>query len=791
MSSPTPESPPNIVGGAVFLSYASQDADAVRRVGEALRAAGIEVWFDQDELVGGDAWDAKIRKQIKDCALFVPIISATTQARLEGYFRLEWKLAAQRTHTMAETKPFLLPVVIDATRDAEAHVPEEFRAVQWTRLPGGEAGAAFVTRVRSLLGLDLPVARTFQSVGSDNTGEKARATPKVGRRVPAAAWVVAVLVLAGVGAFVWRQSKPEPAAATNAGAGTRPPTVEKHSAPAIADKSIAVLPFENLSDDRDANTAFTEGVHADILTQLVQLRELRVISRASVLAYRDKRGNLRDLARQLGVAYILDGSVRRAAGKVRVTGQLIRAATDEHIWAQDYDRDLTATNVFEIQSDLARKIAASLRAALSPQEQKLLATRPTENTEAYELYLKTRGDDLSNDLSFFFRPILERHEALLRAAVALDPKFAAAWAELSVRHAYLYYLNYDHTDARRALAKSAIDSALALAPDAPQVIRALATYHVSAWRDYASATTQLEKITRIQPNDPETASALGNVQMLQGKWADALASLRKATQLDPANLVYSTALVRFLYGGRRWDETEAEGRRILALHPRECELGYWTAVIPFLRTGSTATTEAFFAALTPEQSALPVMIGVRKFWLLIRGDYDSAIRLAQIHPIDPASVQDQWAILIGTAFAHAAKGDLAAAQKIVSEIAPTYRRRVVEEPGNTDVIWTLGLIEGLLGNKTEALRLARQAVDLVPATLDAVSYPASLNRLVIIYAWAGEKDRAIEEVTKLLRLPFATASVEMMKRDPFWFPLRGDPRFEALLNDPKNNAPLF
>src|SRR5476649_2037315 len=154
---------------AVFLSYASQDAEAAKRICEALRAAGVEVWFDQDALVGGDAWDQKIRGQIKACALFVPIISAESQARREGYFRLEWKLAAQRTHTIADGTPFLLPVVIDATRDADALVPEEFRSVQWTRLGGGEISPAFITRVKNLLG-GPRVPATVASVAPTTSG---------------------------------------------------------------------------------------------------------------------------------------------------------------------------------------------------------------------------------------------------------------------------------------------------------------------------------------------------------------------------------------------------------------------------------------------------------------------------------------------------------------------------------------------------------------------------------------------------------------------------------------------
>ena len=181
------------LGKAVFLSYASQDAEAAKCICEALRAAGVEVWFDQSELRGGDQWDANIRKQIRDCALFVPVISANTQARLEGYFRLEWKLAEDRSHLMAKGKPFIVPVTVDGMIERDAHVPDAFLAVQWTRLAGGEAAAVFGERVKSLLGME--VARAFQPVSSEDTGWKARATPEVGRRVSAAAWGVAAMIL--------------------------------------------------------------------------------------------------------------------------------------------------------------------------------------------------------------------------------------------------------------------------------------------------------------------------------------------------------------------------------------------------------------------------------------------------------------------------------------------------------------------------------------------------------------------------------------------------------------------
>jgi TolB-like protein/Tfp pilus assembly protein PilF len=777
---PTPAAP----SGAVFLSYASQDADPAQRLCDSLRAAGIEVWFDRRALAGGDAWDGKIRGQISTCALFIPIISANTQARLEGYFRLEWKLAAQRTHAMAEAKPFLLPVVIDATRDADAHVPAEFKAVQWTRLPAGETTEAFCARVKKLLGAE--VAQASPPADPPHAGETPALRPNPDRSIITFVWPAAALVAIGATIFLWQRlaqvtPSPKPVAA-----GSSEPNSTVPRPAILNDKSIAVLPFDNLSTDPE-NAFVAIGIHAEVLANLQNIRELRVISLQSVAAYRGTTKKTPEIARELGVSYLLTGSVQRAADTVRVAAQLVDARTDTNIWSpQPYTKKLT--NVFAIQSEIAGAIAEALRTTLSPQEKSLVARHPTNNAEAYELYLKTRD---ANADAFFRRQTLERNEGLLRAAVALDPKFAAAWADLAVCHSLLYYHNFDHTESRRAQAQSAIDAAVALAPDSPHVVRALGSYYLHAQRDYAKATAQFEVVARAQPNDPTTAAALGHAQQQQGRWADSHASLRKATQLDPANLGFSTSLIRLLYAGRRWDDCEAEGRRMLARQPQAFELGYWTSFISFTRSGSTGPTDAFFAALTPEQAALPGNLTAKKFWLLLRGDYDGAIRLTQAHPFDPAQTQEEWSIITGTAFAHAAQGDLPGAQKLVADLAPIYRRRLAEEPGNTDVLWILGLIEAVLGRKDEALRLARSAVEAVPADIDAVSYAASLNRLVVIYAWAGEKDRAIAEAARMLRMPFTGVSVQMMKRDPFWFPLRGDPRFEAVLNDPKNNAPLF
>lgn len=295
---------------AAFLSYASEDSDVAARIAAALKDAGVEVWFDQSELRGGDAWDRRIRREIRDCTLFIPIISRTTRNRPEGYFRLEWHLADQRTHLMAKGRVFVLPVGIDATTAAEADVPDSFSTVQWTRLTGGEVSSAFTHRVQQLL------------VGSAS----------------------------GPGA---RDCETHPGVAGIETAGSLPASPLR-----VPEKSIAVLPFTNLSDGSEGQY-FSDGLAEEILNALSQVEQLNVASRTSSFALRGTAADVGEIARQLHVAHVLEGSVRRAGKRLRVTVQLVDARNGFQLWSERYDRELE--DVFEIQDEIARSIAPTTR----------------------------------------------------------------------------------------------------------------------------------------------------------------------------------------------------------------------------------------------------------------------------------------------------------------------------------------------------------------------------------------------------------------------------------------------
>jgi len=353
--SPKPASTPT---GAVFLSYASQDAEAAKRICESLRSAGVEVWFDQSELRGGDAWDAAIRARIKACALFMPVISVNTQARAEGYFRLEWKLAVDRSHLMAADKAFLVPVVVDGVPPAESRVPDKFGEVQWTTAPGGELSPDFVRRILHLL---------------DSAG-------------------------------------PLPAVAAPATS----PTAQRGK------PSLAVLPFVNMSGDPEQEY-FADGIAEDIITALSRIDQLFVIARNSSFTYKGRAVDVRQVAKELHVRYVLEGSVRKAGNRVRITGQLIDAVTRTHLWADRFDGELK--DIFELQDRITENVVGAIEPTVKKAEIERARRKPADDLDAYDLYLRALP------LVQAFRP--DENAAalgLLHRAIDLDPNYAPALA---------------------------------------------------------------------------------------------------------------------------------------------------------------------------------------------------------------------------------------------------------------------------------------------------------------------------------------------------------------------------
>jgi TolB-like protein/cytochrome c-type biogenesis protein CcmH/NrfG len=522
---------------AVFLSYASEDASAAARICATLRAAGIEVWFDQSELRGGDAWDAAIRKQIKSCALFIPIISKNSDVRVEGYFRLEWKLAVDRSHLMVAEKPFLLPVVVDGTHGANARVPDKFREIQWTPLPSGETGPAFVERVMRLLS---PAAEPAPDRPPIGAAPAARA-PSAGASRQAignqwSSWrskralllILASIVLAGgffaAGRFVLSQRSAAP----------RPvPAPEVQSAPpgqnSIPEKSIAVLPFVDMSEKKDQEY-FSDGLTEELLDLLAQVPDLRVSARTSSFYFKGRSVDIATIAQKLRVAQVLEGSVRKSGNTIRVTAQLIRAENGYHLWSKTYDRDVK--DLFKVQDEIAAAVVAALKSKLLPAQQASNSHRDVD-PEAHNQYLL--GQQF---LMRFNGQDARRAAQAFRKATALDPGYAAAWAGLGDA---MFWVGDDEEstaaiEADRHEALAAADRAVALQPTMAYgyLIRGL-TRSVTQW-DFAGGGVDFRRAVELEPDNSDVLmNYAGAVLVPTGRIDEAVAALHKATEADPLN----------------------------------------------------------------------------------------------------------------------------------------------------------------------------------------------------------------------------------------------------------------
>jgi TolB-like protein/Tfp pilus assembly protein PilF len=543
---------------AVFLSYASQDAEPAQKICDALRAAGIEVWFDKSELRGGDTWDQSIRRQIKNCALLIPVVSHHTHERAEGYFRLEWKLAVDRSHLIMANKAFLVPVVIDGTGDDDENVPDKFREVQWTRLPDGETPPAFVERIQRLLsGEAAPALERARPLGAA-TGSRQPPPRRQATRLIYAAITAAILLGLGYLGFE-RLKEPKPDTASAA--------------------SIAVLPLANESGEA-SQQYFSDGISEDLITALSQFPGLKVIGRSSAFKFRDSKEDSRSIGEKLGVAHLLEGSVRRSGNMVRVSAELIDAADGTTQWSERYDRPYN--DLFALQDEITRSVAGALKPKLLPGEHASeQSDRPSSgNLEAYNALLQGRFY-VARGSQADFRKAIE----FFTQATELDPRYALAWTGLancwdSLASGYL-----DGAQAQEAYAKArdAVGRALRISPD-------LAAAHISRGNllrnadiDWRGSAEEYRRAIALAPGAGSAVYALGKQLAASGEVDQAIELTRQALTTDPLHASWYQWLAVYLAAVNRPEEAERAIHRALELQPGAATFHYWLTVIQIRR----------------------------------------------------------------------------------------------------------------------------------------------------------------------------------------------------------------
>jgi TolB-like protein/Tfp pilus assembly protein PilF len=605
-------------------------------------------------------------------------------------------------------------------------------------------------------------------VRTEDVAPNESVTRGTGRKLTA---IIIAVALMAVGLFLFQmfRAKPAPIAVTGLGATTAP------------QKSIAVLPFENLSDDKQ-NAFFTDGVQDEILTDLAKIADLKVISRTSAMQYKSGIArNLREIGQQLGVAHLLEGSVQRAGGKVRVNAQLIDARTDAHLWAQTYDRDLA--DVFAIQTEIAKAIADQLQAKLSPKEKAAIEERPTKDLAAYDLYLQAK--ELLYAANIYppgggenaFKAV-----QLLDQAQARDPAFLLAHCQLALAHDFIYWFNYDHTEARLSLGETSVRAAARLQPDSGETHLAQAIHFYWGYRDYDRAREELAQAEKALPNNTRIFVFLGLINRRQGRWEEAIRNLEHAIDLDPRNVEPLSDLTLAYVDLRKYTEATAMLNRALALEPRSASLRVRSGLIKVQAEADTVTLRSVLNTIEAEGPSSAAEVAHASFRLALR-ERDPAEAARAL-----ASIPSEGNVNFGFVTPHAwyegglakLRQDAPAAHAAFTAARAEVEKIALAQPANPRPLSMLALIDAELGEKEKAIHEGRAACDMLPVAKDAAEGVRLIIDLASIYALTGEKDLALEWLEMVSKLPSGPSYGEL-RLDPEWDSLRDDPRFQKIV----------
>jgi TolB-like protein/Flp pilus assembly protein TadD len=543
----------------------------------------------------------------------------------------------------------------------------------------------------------------------------------------------------------------------------------------LLDKSIAVLPFDNFSEDKD-NEHFADGIHDDVLTSLARIEDLKVISRTSVMQYRAKAHNIRAIAEELGVSAVLEGSVRRSGNRVRLVVQLIDALHDRHIWAQEYDRDLT--DVFAIQSALAQEIATQLKAKLSPDEVSRIKERPTTNDEAYKLYLQahtmySRAEETLDTL--------QRAEQLYEKATQLDPSFALAFARLAHIESWIYYL-FDPTPERLSKARNAAGEAMRLQPNAPESHLAAGYVAYYGDRDYERGLREFEIARRDLPNDSSVFVAIASIERRQGKWKESIADYEKAASLSPSDPIIIENLGLTYQAVRDFSAAAKAFDRAVALVPNSFEAKSLRATLEMEWKGDLSMFKNLLASLPADFESFGTVALARFNVCFFERKFDQALNVLWRSPLE--NLHGQTSTPLPKSFLASQVYRLVPdAQKAKAEYehALSIAQRALEEsPLDSARHALIGLIYAGLGRKDDAIRAGSRALELLPESKDALDAPILVIAMARIYAITGEYEKAIDLLQHSVQTP-AGLTINEIKLDPTWDVLRNHPRFKSLI----------
>jgi TolB-like protein len=746
----------------VFISHSSKDKEVADAVCHHLESADIPCWMAPRNIEFGSDWTEAIMRGITACRVFVLVFSEN--ANVSGHVRRE---VAKAFSLGLQVIPFRIEETLP--QSSLSYFLETVHWLDAVTAPLEKHLNSLTERVKKLLAND--DSGTNIPVGLRATAYPGLAVPskRPGWIIGASLAVAAAVIIAAAWLYI---------------AGDRTAQQKSFSNGSLSEvsaKSVAVLPFESISSSKD-DGYFADGVQDEILNNLAKIAQLKVISRTSVMQYRaDAKRDMRQIAFALGVANVLEGTVRREGNRVRVSAQLVDARSDNAVWADSYDRDLT--DIFTIQSEVAQTIAGKLSAALSPEEKQRIEAKPTKNLEAYDMYLKAKEKIVAAEIKEHGDPEKPALEALnlLGQALQLDPNFAIAHSARAHVQNFLYQ-RFDPTPERRALADKAINEALRLQPDLPEVHLAYANHLYRGHGDYDRARTELAIAKRGLPNNAEVMFLEALMDRQQGKFDSAVQSFKEAIKLDPRNPTPISELAETLSYTRQFDAAEQVWNHLLIAVPDRPVLmvrkEFYTTV---LRTGDDSQYRSHYESLPDDK----LLRSVRLNLALDHRDWGRAKELISKMETDddgehfafgyrrvPAAC---YAILLARL-----QGEPYEGRNEFAETRQLLSQKVAKSPGNASLLSNLAVVDALLARKEDAISEAKRAVEMLPISKDAVDGPRLEANLAVVYAWVDEPDSAFQHMTNLIKVPYGLFYNDL-KLSAYFEPLRNDPRFGELL----------